>query len=468
MIKDNDTICALSTVQGEGGIGIIKISGKDSLKILKAIFRDKKNKKISKIIPWRLNYGYIINSKTGEIIDEVLVSYMQKPKTYTREDIVEINSHGGPLLTEKILKLVLRNGARLAEPGEFTRRAFLSGRIDLLEAEAVCELVKSKSEVSLRRAHSQLSGKLSKKINELKNEILETIAALEANIDFSDQDIPAISKTKLKMKLSKIQKNIEILLKSARYDRIYREGVNIVLVGLPNVGKSSLFNALLEEQKAIVTHIPGTTRDILEETIVFKGLALKFTDTAGITLSDDKISKEAAKKSKKAITDADLIILIYDLEKPKTLNNFFKNIKKEIKKEINEKPLIIVGNKLDLIKGKKNIVNDNIYGKPILISAQKEQGIKQLEEKIKSLILKGKIKSEPHLVVNLRHKALLEKSLTEIKNAKASFQKNLSEDLIIINLNEALSYLLEITGENLIEGQEQVLDKIFENFCIGK
>jgi len=216
MLRESDTICALSTSPGEGGIGIIKISGEKSLKILKEIFRDKKNRKLARINPWQLIYGNIINPKTKEKIDEVLASYMKKPKTYTRQDIVEINSHGGSLLIEKILKLVIKHGARLAEPGEFTRRAFLSGRIDLLEAEAVCDLVKSKSESSFRRAHGQLEGRLSQEINSIKNEILEIIASLEANIDFSDQDMPALSKKNLKAKLIKTQKQIENLLKNAR------------------------------------------------------------------------------------------------------------------------------------------------------------------------------------------------------------------------------------------------------------
>ena len=463
--KDTQTICALATPLGEGGIGIIKISGNKALSIVKKIFYKPNNKLLKNFQPWRLNYGFIKDPYSKEKIDEVLVSFMAKPKTYTKENIIEINSHGGPFILEKILKIVLSLGARLAEPGEFTRRAFLNGRINLLEAEATCDLIKTKSEASLRRVQGQLQGNLSIKIQKIKQEIINMMASLEANIDFNDQDIPIINKKELKNKLMQIKKQIEDLLHSVHYDKIYREGINIALVGLPNVGKSSLFNTLIEEQKAIVTKIPGTTRDLIEETIIINGIAVKLTDTAGITQADSQINKESIKRFEKAILGADLILLILDVNKKNSLSGFFKNIKKQIKKEIKSKPIILVGNKIDLIK-KSSQLNKN--KDIIFISAKTNHGIKKLESKIKKLVLKGQIQSENILVVNLRHKSLLEGALIKIKNSLNAIRLGFTDDLVIIDLQDSLNFILEIVGEGSVGNSEHVLNKIFENFCIGK
>jgi len=456
VIRDNETICALATPTGEGGIGIIKVSGSQAFKVLKKIFRQPDNKFPDKFQPWRLYYGFIINPISHNKIDEVLVSYMKKPKTYTREDIVEINSHSGPFIVEQILKLTLKLGARLAEPGEFTRRAFLNGRVNLLEAEAVCDLVKANSEASLRRAQSQLCGELSIQIEKLKEKLINFLAGLEVNIDFINQDTPQIRKEDLKEGLLKIKRRIKKLLQGARFSRIYKEGVGITLAGAPNVGKSSLFNALLKEERAIVTEIPGTTRDSIEETITFKGIAVRLMDTAGLTKTEKKINKEAIKRSKRAIQEADLILLVFDASRKNNLEWFFKTIKKDLKKQIDSKPIIFVANKIDLLnkKEKEQVLKRFRKKKPVLVSAKTGQGAKVLEDKIKELVF--------------RHKNLLEGAQAYIERALKAVNRGLSDEIIIIDLKDATTCLLEITGEDFFNKPNQVLDKIFANFCIGK
>lgn len=466
MANKNETICALSTPPGEGGIGIIKISGPKSLKIIKKLFRLPNNKLPKKLISHQLLYGFIIDPISNEKIDEVLVTYMKSPKTYTREDIIEINSHSGLFIIEKILNLVLSFGARMAEPGEFTKKAYLSGRIDLLEAEAVCDLIKAKSEAAWRRAKNQLQGGLSDKIKNIKEELLDILAGLEANIDFIDEEVPQIKRKEILKKLLKIKKQTLELLQTAKFDRLYREGINIALVGLPNVGKSSLFNSLLDEERSIVTKIAGTTRDTIEESILIGGIATKLTDTAGVTQTENQVDKEAVRRSQMAILQADLILLIFDAGHNNNADAFFKKIGKNLKEQIELKPIILVGNKIDLLdKNKKQI-----YKKKknlILISAKTGQGIEILKGKIKKIIFTELVKSESYLSAKQRHKTLLHKALEKIENTIISIKGGLSDDLIIIDVRDVLNKFLEITGENL-DNSDQVLDKVFEKFCIGK
>jgi tRNA modification GTPase len=469
MDKNNKTICALSTPPGEGGIGIVRISGSKSKKIIKKIFRNSKGKYIQNLQPNFLYYGHIVDPESSQIIDEVLVVYMKSPKTYTREDVIEINSHSGYFVIEKILNLVLSSGSRLAEPGEFTKRAFLNGRISLLEAEAVSDLIKAKGEASHRCAQSQFSGQLAKKVKKIKEELMDCLSLLEANIDFSDQDIPKVRKEEVGQRLKKIKKEIEKLLVSNKFERIYREGINVAIVGLPNVGKSSLFNGLLVEERSIVTQIAGTTRDVIEETILIKGVAVKLTDTAGITQKENLLDRKASERSKKAILSADLIILIFDVNKDHP-DAFFKKLDKKIRKEINNKPIVLVGNKIDLInKLKKGQIKDRLKNqKLVFVSAKTNQGIQVLEKKIINLFLNGHTKSESPLTIRQRHKSLLENVLAKTEKALKVLRVGFFEDLVIIDLREALSNILELTGEGFINDSEQVLNKIFKNFCIGK
>jgi len=468
--KDEDTICALATPPGQGGIGIIKISGPQSFSILKKIFLpySKTNKKIK---PRYLTYGFIVNPQTEEKIDEVLASYMPKPKTYTREDVVEISSHSNFLILEKILNLILTQGARLAEPGEFTRRAFLNGRIDLTQAEAVCQLVKAQNLAAFRQAQFHLEGQLSKLIKKLKNKLIEIISYLEVEIDFDDTEKRIIKKESLIKRIQAIKKEIETLIKVSYLEKIYQEGIKVVLIGLPNVGKSSLFNSLLKENKAIVTHLPGTTRDLIEESITLEGINIKLIDTAGLTnLLEDKIDQEAFKKSILAIKKADLSLIIFNVSRQNFWTNFFNRVKKSVIKEIKTKPHFLIGNKKDLINSQKEKEIQAKYPDLILVSAKKNQGIEKIKKMIRDFILNKErgLNYESVLVVNTRQKELLKKTLLALKKALINIKNNFQEELIIFDLKEALSFLSEITGEKFVTSEEEILDKIFKNFCVGK
>jgi len=467
MNKKPKTICIIATPPGYGGIGIIKISGPFSLSILKKIFRSKSLKKLNHFPPRQLVYGFIVNPQNQEKIDEVLVSYMPAPYTYTREDVVEINSHANFLILEKILNLVLDYGARLAEPGEFTRRAFLNGRLDLTQAEAVCDLVKAQSEADYRRALLQLSAGLSDKIKKIKSMLIDLIARLEAQTDFVDAEVPLMGKVEIKNYLKRIKEKIEGLIKTSYLDRIYREGILIALVGLPNVGKSSLFNALLQEERAIVTHIPGTTRDLIEENISIEGIMVKLVDTAGITKSAlDKISKIAIKKAERSIKHADLVLMVFEANEKDNLKKFLQKTKREVVKELKNKPCFLVANKIDLVslKEKEKLKKQNF----ILVSAKTGEGIEKLKQRIRRFVLKTKGGYGSTLAINMRHKNLLEESLKSLKQAEENLKRNKYEELIVYDLNEALSFLLEITGEKFVHQTEEVLDHIFKNFCVGK
>ena len=471
MIKsEKDTILALSTPQGEGGISIVRISGPKALLVLNKIFRLPNNKK-AKHQTHRLVYGFIHQNKKK--LDEVLVSYMKSPKTYTGEDIAEINSHGGPVLVQKIMDLILSlkiKDIRLAKPGEFTKRAFLSGRIDLSQAEAVSDLIKAKSEKAIFSSINQLSGLFSQKINNLKKEMMELTVKVSANVDFFDEDIPEITKKELLTSLNKIKEEIEVLLQSAKFGRIFKEGINVCLVGLPNVGKSSILNAFLEEERAIVTEIAGTTRDTISETIQFSGLAIKLTDTCGIVKSKNKLEKIGVRKSITAISEADLVLIVAEANRKADIVKFFNNLEIKAKEILKEKPIILVINKSDLIKKVSTISIDKfsdykIDKTPIFISALKNQGLKKLEKKIIKKVCGEEISSQNIYVTNLRHKKILEETKGMIGNAILATKDNLSFDLILIDLETTLDSLGEITGEKI---SEKVLDQIFASFCIGK
>ncbi len=461
-MNNEDTICAISTPIGEGGIGIVRISGKDAISIISRIFLPKKNKNLKNLPTHTIHYGIMKDDKTGEKIDEALVSIMKAPNTYTKEDVIEINCHGGAIPLKRALELVLKNGARLAEPGEFTKRAFLNGRIDLAQAEAVIDIISSKTEDSLRLAVGQLSGILSKSIIAVREELISIIASIEAAIDFVDEDIEFISRDEIGKRIKKTVDEIEALINTADEGRIYKEGIATAIIGRTNVGKSSLLNALLKEERAIVTPIPGTTRDVIEEWINIKGMPLRILDTAGIRHTEDIVEIEGVRRSRETIKKADLILLLIDGSL--RLSDEDKNLMDDVK----EKKLIVLLNKSDLPSVvKEDDIKKFLPDKEVVsISALTGEGIDELKAVIHNLLFKGGILAgERPIITNLRHKTALEKTKRSLENLQNSLKENMSEEFLAVDLRGALNAIGEITGET---ATEDILNKIFEEFCVGK
>lgn len=460
-MKNEDTICAISTPIGEGGIGIVRISGKDAILIADKIFFPKRNKKLSALPSHTIHYGEI-RDDSKEKIDEALVSIMKAPNTYTKEDVVEINCHGGALPLKKVMELVVKNGARIAEPGEFTKRAFLNGRIDLSQAEAVIDIINSKTDDSLRLAVNQLSGILSKKVNAIREELISIIASVEASIDFVDEDIEFISRDVMGKRIKRAVDEIETLITTADEGRIYKEGIATAIIGRPNVGKSSLLNALLKEERAIVTPVPGTTRDVIEEWVNIKGMPLRILDTAGIRHTEDIVEIEGVKRSREAIKSADLILLLIDGSVK--LNEEDKGLMEEVR----DKKLIVLLNKSDLPSlVKKDDIEKALPEKEIVsISALTGEGVDRLRSVIHSLLFKGGITAgERPIITNLRHKTALEKTKKALETLEGSLKNEMSEEFLAVDLRAALNALGEITGET---ATEDILNRIFEEFCVGK
>jgi tRNA modification GTPase len=456
----NDTIAAISTAIGEGGIGIVRLSGDKSLEIASKVFKSAKGKDIKEMRSYSMAYGYIVDPETNEIIDEVILSYMKAPNTYTREDIVEINCHGGVLAVRKVLSVVLKSGARLAEPGEFTKRAFLNGRIDLSQAEAVIDLIRAKTDDSLNLAVNQLKGKLSEKINSLMDKLLGCLAHIEATVDFPEDDVDELVVNKLVSDLQFIVSEIDYLIKNAESGKIFREGLRTTIVGKPNVGKSSLLNALLEEKRAIVTDIPGTTRDVIEEYINIDGVPIVLVDTAGIRKTDDIVENIGVEKSKEYLQNADLILFMLDASRP------LEKEDEEIIDLIKGKNVIAILNKMDLptaidvdyIKGRfKHVVN---------ASVKKEHGIDEIKKAIVDLVFEGRVSSKNEiLVTNVRHKDALVKAKESIIKGIETIKSGLPLDLASVELKDSYLKLGEITGNTVAE---DIIDRIFCDFCIGK
>lgn len=456
----NDTIAAISTPLGEGGIGIVRLSGKKAINIADKIFKGKE--KVSNFKSHTLHYGKIVAPHTLEVIDSVLLSVMHAPKTYTREDIVEINAHGGIIPLNRILEVVLSLGARLAEPGEFTKRAFLNGRIDLSQAEAVVDLIRAKTNLSAKFALSQLHGRLYKEISNLRQKTLSLLVELEASIDFYEEDIELVSIDEIFDKLNEIKKKIEELIENAKYGKILQQGVITTIIGRPNVGKSSLLNALVGQPKAIVTHIPGTTRDAIEEMIDIEGIPLKVVDTAGLRHTVDIVEEEGVRRAREALNSADLVIFVMDGSEEITIDDI------KIMNELKDKEAILIINKVDLpqlitINKIKNYIPD----KPIIhISATYGIGLNELKKTIKEIFFAGKILSTDELIItNLRHKEALKSSLKNINTAINAIENNLSFEFIALDLRELLDNLGLIVGKTVTE---DILDEIFSKFCIGK
>lgn len=452
-----DTIAAISTPKGEGGIAIIRISGDKSFEILDKIFV-KKNPNAN-LGFYKLNYGFI---KDGEkTVDEVMAVRLKAPKSYTCEDIVEINCHGGTLVSEKVLELVLRNGARHAESGEFTKRAFMNGRIDLSQAEAVMGIIQGKTEKSVSLSLDQLRGDLRDKVNQFKKALLDITAHVNVVLDYPEEGIDDPLPAELRNNLEKVYEEANRLIDSYDTGKKIKEGIKTVIVGKPNVGKSTLLNALLHEERAIVTHVAGTTRDVIEEIINIKGVPLVLVDTAGIRKTDDIVENIGVEKSKQFIGKADLVLLVLDASKE--LENEDIEVINQIKE--NKKKVIVLLNKIDLNK-KINLAGHNLEN-IVEISAKDNIGIEDMQEKIYSYIVEEDVEnsSEKLIITNIRHKTALEKTKDAIKNIFETIDMGLPMDLISVDLKEALDSLSEITGEI---SSEDILDHVFGNFCVGK
>lgn len=452
-----DTIAAISTPKGEGGIAIIRISGDKSFEILDKIFV-KKNPNAN-LGFYKLNYGFI---KDGEkTVDEVMAVRLKAPKSYTCEDIVEINCHGGTLVSEKVLELVLRNGARHAESGEFTKRAFMNGRIDLSQAEAVMDIIQGKTEKSVSLSLDQLRGDLRDKVNQFKKALLDITAHVNVVLDYPEEGIDDPLPAELRNNLEKVYEEANHLIDSYDTGKKIKEGIKTVIVGKPNVGKSTLLNALLHEERAIVTHVAGTTRDVIEEIINIKGVPLVLVDTAGIRKTDDIVENIGVEKSKQFIGKADLVLLVLDASKG--LENEDIEVINQIKE--NKKKVIVLLNKIDLNK-KINLEGHNLEN-IVEISAKDNIGIEDMQEKIYSYIVEEDVEnsSEKLIITNIRHKTALEKTKDAIKNIFETIDMGLPMDLISVDLKEALDSLSEITGEI---SSEDILDHVFGNFCVGK
>lgn len=459
-VTEFDTIAAIATPPGEGAISIVRLSGDDAVTLADQVF---KGKDLTKVSSHTINYGHFIDPKTREIIDEVMVSVLRAPKTFTREDTVEINCHGGIVPTNKILQVLLTNGARLAEPGEFTKRAFLHGRIDLAQAESVMDLIRAKTDRSMKAALNQLDGELSQLIRNLRQEILDVLAQVEVNIDYPEyDDVEEMTSKLLREKALDVCAKIEQLLVTARQGKILREGLATALVGRPNVGKSSLLNHLLHEDKAIVTDIAGTTRDVIEEYVNVLGVPLKLVDTAGIRETDDRVEKIGVERSRQALDRSDLVILLLNASEPLTTEDI------ELLQLTQDKKRIIVLNKVDLEpKLDLNELYQYVDKAEVLKTAVlKNEGICELEEHIATLFYGGIENSQTTvLVTNARHIALLEQAKAALEAVLTGLEQELPVDLVQIDMTRAWELLGEITGDSY---QDELLDQLFSQFCLGK
>ena len=449
----NDTIAAISTALGVGAISIIRVSGPDSIEIVNKLF---KGKDLTKVNSHTIHYGHIVDN--NEIIDEVLISVMKAPKTFTTEDIVEINSHGGISTTNKILELVLNNGARLADPGEFTKRAFLNGRIDLIEADGIMNLISSKTEKARILSINQLSGKVSNNIKELRKKLVSIISNIEVNIDYPEyEDIEVLTNEKILPSLLSFKEELLNIIKKSKEGKLINQGINVGIIGRPNVGKSSLLNNLLEEEKAIVTDIEGTTRDIVEGTIKLNGIVLNITDTAGIRETDNIVEKIGVEKSKNIIKESDLVILILNNNEDLTKDDI------ELLNEIKELKHIVLINKIDL---EQKIDLSKINNNYIKISVKDNIGIEELKKEIINLFNLGELETEDlSYLTDARSISLLKQSLNYIEESIKSINKEEPIEIVEFNIKDAWETLGEIIGETY---KEELLDELFSRFCLGK
>lgn len=451
--KEFDTIAAISTPLGEGAIAIVRLSGSDAVSIAKKVFQ---GKDLDKVASHTINYGHIFDE--DRLVDEVMLSVMKAPKTFTREDLVEINTHGGIAVTQEILQLLLRSGARLAEPGEFTKRAFLNGRIDLAQAESVMDLIRAKTDQAANIAVKQLDGSLSNLINNIRQEILESLAQVEVNIDYPEyDDVETMTSQMLLEKTAHFEQLLETLLATAKRGKILREGLRTAIIGQPNVGKSSLLNQLLREEKAIVTDIAGTTRDVITEFANIGGVPLELIDTAGIRETEDVVEKIGVERSQKALEEADLVLLVLDASSPLTPKDV------ELLELSSSTNRIVLLNKTDL---PEQIELEKLPEDFIRISALKNENLDAVEKQIRALFFSGEIEAKDATTLsNARHIGLVEQALDALKEANRGLAMGLPVDLIQVDVTRCWQLLGEITGE---AAPDELITQLFSQFCLGK
>lgn len=458
-----DTIAAISTPMGEGAIAIVRLSGDEAFIIADKLFQGVGGKRLIDVASHTIHYGHLVDPKKDEIVEEVMVSVMKGPKTFTKEDVVEINCHGGIVSVNRVLQLVLNNGARLAEPGEFTKRAFLNGRIDLSQAEAVMDLIRAKTDRAMNVALGQMEGRLSKLINRLRQEILETLAHVEVNIDYPEyDDVEEMTHNLLLSKASNVREEIKKLLQTSQQGKILREGLSTVIVGRPNVGKSSLLNSLVHENKAIVTDIPGTTRDVIEEYVNVRGVPLRLLDTAGIRETEDIVERIGVERSRQVLKEADLLLLVLNYSDELTVED------ENLFKAVEGMDVIVIINKTDLPqKIDLNRVNElSKAHKIVTTSLLEDRGVDELEEAISSLFFAGSLEaSDMTYVSNSRHIALLNQALNSIEEAINGVESGIPIDIVQIDFTRTWELLGEIIGESV---HESLIDQLFSQFCLGK
>ncbi|MGE7842858.1 tRNA uridine-5-carboxymethylaminomethyl(34) synthesis GTPase MnmE [Lysinibacillus sp. NPDC093712] len=458
-----DTIAAISTPMGEGAIAIVRLSGDEAVAIADKIFKSPGGKSLTQQASHTIHYGHLVDSKTNEVVEEVMLSLMRGPKTFTREDVIEINCHGGLVSVNRVLKLVLTNGARLAEPGEFTKRAFLNGRIDLSQAEAVMDLIRAKTDRAMNVALGQMDGKLSRLIGDLRQALLETLAQVEVNIDYPEyDDVEEMTVPVLLEKCTWVRNEIIKLLQTSSQGKILREGLSTVILGRPNVGKSSLLNSLVQENKAIVTDIAGTTRDIIEEYVNVRGVPLRLVDTAGIRETEDIVERIGVERSREALQSADLILFVLNYADELTIED------ERLFETIEAMDYIVIVNKTDLPqKIDLDRVKELAGGHRIVTtSLLQEEGITELEEAIAALFFEGQIEAgDLTYVSNARHIALLHQAQATVEDALAGAQAGVPVDMVQIDVTRTWEILGEIIGDTV---QESLINQLFSQFCLGK
>lgn len=455
-----DTIAAIATSLGEGSIAVVRVSGPEAIPVVASVFKSKSDLREAKT--HTVHYGWIVDRENSQALDEVLVTVMKGPRSFTAEDVVEVSTHGGIVAVKSVLELLLRSGARMAEPGEFTRRAFLNGRIDLAQAEAVMDLIRSKSDRAFHVARKQAEGALSKHIVPMRQELITLLAHVEVNIDYPEHDVEEVTAGFIRQVCGTLKQQVEVLLKRADEGKILREGIVTVIVGRPNAGKSSLLNALAGDNRAIVTDIPGTTRDIVEESISLSGIPLRLLDTAGIRETSDTVEKIGVERSQHALLDAGLILLVLNHHEPLHEDD------RKLLMQLKDRSTIVVVNKIDL-PGQLDLTEvEQLYGKEriVLLSAKEEQGIEQLEQAVSRLLFSGQVEAEDITYVsNARHISLLHEAKRSLTDAMAASEEGVPIDLIQIDLAAAWESLGGILGD---AAGDTLLDQIFSQFCLGK